>query len=201
MPRDREACLTREDRLVDEDDFRAAFATVATSVAVVTARDEADVLHGMTVSSLCALSRDPPLLLFCVGRDRRCHAALCNADRVCVSVLAQGQESTARRFAAQGERFTGDLAELDGLPAIPGAMSWLLCGHERVVPAGDHSIVIARVQEAHVQERRPLVYWQRAYRPIRVADPDSSPAAAGELVQLRAHGPEAGAVAKLARSV
>jgi flavin reductase ActVB len=189
MPHDRADRPERGLSPFIEQDFRPVFANLATSVAVITARDDANVTHGMTIGSLCALSLDPPLLLFCIDQSRRSHAALCDASQLCVSVLAQGQESTARRFAqAESERFAGDLADLDGLPAVPGAVCWLLCTHERVVDGGDHSIVIARVRWATLHDRRPLVYWQRGYRAIRGAGRDSY-AGTAEVLSLHVKSP------------
>jgi flavin reductase ActVB len=152
---------------LDHQSFRAAFANVATSVAVVTTRDGHGVPHGMTVGSLCALSVTPPLLSFSVERGRRCHEPLSKAERVRVSVLAQGQEHVAQRFSQPyGARFADDVIEIDGLPTVRGALCWLTCSPERVVTAGDHSIIIARVDDARVGKRQPLIYWQRGYRAI-----------------------------------
>src|SRR4051812_22237783 len=69
----------------------AGFGDVPTSVSVVTTVDAAGAPHGMPVGSLCGLSLEPPLLLFCVAHSAGSHARLCAAERYCISVLAQGQ--------------------------------------------------------------------------------------------------------------
>jgi flavin reductase ActVB len=155
---------------LDPQRFRATFSGFATSVAIVTAVDADDVPHGMTIGSLCPLSLAPPLLLFCIARSARAHAPLCAAERYCVSLLAQGQEPAARRFAdPDADRFAPDLADYDGLPAIPDALGWLLCTRHALIDAGDHTIAIAQVEEARTQERLPLLYWRRGYRGLRAA--------------------------------
>jgi flavin reductase ActVB len=155
---------------LDPERFRATFRDVPTSVAVVTTIDSEGTDHGLTIGSLSALSLTPPLLLFCIARSARCHAALCHADRYCISLLAQGQQDVARRFATStAEGFRYDVSEYDGLPAIVGALGWLLCGQERLVNAGDHTIVIARVERATTYDRPPLLYWRRGYRALGVA--------------------------------
>lgn len=106
---------------LDPERFRTTFRAVPTSVAVVTAVDEARVPYGMTIGSLSALSLSPPLLLFCIARSAGSHEAICHADRYCVSLLAEGQEAVARRFSDRGaHRFGPDLVDCDGLPAVPG---------------------------------------------------------------------------------
>src|SRR5207248_649785 len=77
---------------------RAVLSPVPTAVAVVTAIDGTEPC-GMTIGSLGSLSREPPLVLFCVAREARSHPALRAADRYCVSVLAHDQSAVARRFA------------------------------------------------------------------------------------------------------
>ncbi|MFD7340802.1 flavin reductase family protein [Streptomyces violascens] len=169
---------------MDADTFRSAMARIAGPVAVVTVGAPDGVPYGMTVSSLCSVSLRPPLVLFCVAATASCHPVLRTARRWCVSVLAAGQEDVARRFAAKGEdRFAGPgLDTFGGLPAVRGSLVRLLCAYERIVPAGDHSMVIGRVLEAQLPSEggllvspegrladAPLVYHARGYRSLAPA--------------------------------
>jgi flavin reductase ActVB len=152
---------------LDAQRFRTTFSEVPTAVAIVTSVDDDGRPHGMTIGSLSALSLTPPLLLFSIAHSAGSHAALCDADRYCVSLLAQGQEAVARRFAERrADRFGDDLVDFEGLPAIPGALGWLLCSRERIVEAGDHTIAIGRVDRATTHDRPPLLYWRRGYREL-----------------------------------
>jgi flavin reductase ActVB len=149
---------------VDGTQFRAVFGDVPTSVSVVTTVDAAGAPHGMTVGSLCGLSLEPPLLLFCVAHSAGSHARLCAAERYCISVLAQGQDLLARRFAERSsERFRTDLERFHGLPAAPRALAWLLCTRHQLLDAGDHTIVIAAIHETRTFNRAPMLYWRRGY--------------------------------------
>ncbi|MFD9634488.1 flavin reductase family protein [Streptomyces violascens] len=169
---------------MDADTFRSAMTRVAGPVAVVTVRAPDGVPCGMTVSSLCSVSLRPPLVLFCVAATASCHPVLRTARRWCVSVLAAGQEDVARRFAAKGEdRFAGPGLDIfGGLPAVRGSLVRLLCAYERIVPAGDHSMVLGRVLEAQLPSGEgslrpsvghfadaPLVYHARGYRSLAPA--------------------------------
>ena len=151
---------------VDPGTFRAVLSHVPTAVAVVTAIDGTEP-HGMTIGSLGSLSREPPLVLFCVAREARSHPALRTADRYCVSVLAHDQSAVARRFADRDpDRFRYGMFRLHGLPAVVGAAAWLLCARHELVSGGDHTLVIARVEQATHGSSPPLVYHRRAFRTL-----------------------------------
>ncbi len=155
---------------VDDARFRAIFRDVPTSVAVVTTVDEGGAPHGMTVGSLCALSLTPPLLLFCIARSAGSHPSLCRATSYCISVLAQGQDRLARRFAERTEdRFAEGLLEFHGLPAAAEALAWLRCTRQQLVDAGDHTIVIAEIHAAETFDRPPMLYWRRGYGALQAA--------------------------------
>jgi flavin reductase (DIM6/NTAB) family NADH-FMN oxidoreductase RutF len=143
---------------------------VPTSVAVVTA-NTGDGQCGMTIGSLGSLSLGPPLVLFCVARQARSHPGLCAARRYCISVLAEDQASVARRFVSRDpERFRDGTFPMDGLPAVIGATAWLLCSRHDLVAAGDHSIVIARVEQAERGSASPLLYLGRTFRSLTPTD-------------------------------
>ena len=55
---------------IDPAQFREAMGRTASGVTVVTS-DGAAGRVGVTVSSLCSLSMDPPSVLFCIHRDSR----------------------------------------------------------------------------------------------------------------------------------
>ncbi len=151
---------------VDPDTFRAALGRFASGVTVVTTRDAAGNDHGMTVSAFCSVSLEPPLVLACIGHDASMHEAVLRADRFGLSVLEVGQEALARRFADQrSDRFDGvgysrgtlDVALLDD------ALAHLECVVVDRREAGDHTIVIGRVDSATCYQGRPLIYYRGGY--------------------------------------
>jgi flavin reductase (DIM6/NTAB) family NADH-FMN oxidoreductase RutF len=149
---------------VDGAEFRDAAAHVATAVSVVTTLDRHGLPRGMTIGSLCSLSLDPPLVLFCVDRRAGAHSALCGADRFAVNVLAAHQQETASRFAGPADdRFSYPLPFTDGLPVVPDSLATLVCSLHSLADGGDHTIVIARVERTRVSHGRPLVYYGRGF--------------------------------------
>lgn len=149
---------------VDEAEFREAAAHVATAVSVVTTLDEHGRPAGMTIGSLCSLSLEPPLVLFCVARRARAHPVLCAANRLVVNVLADDQQETAARFAGPAaERFSVPTGFADGLPIVPDALATLLCSVHGIADGGDHTIIIAKVERTRVSTGHPLVYYGRKF--------------------------------------
>ncbi|GII88857.1 flavin reductase [Sphaerisporangium siamense] len=158
------------------DGFRDALATVPTAVSVAATVDGHGLPRVVTIGSLCSLSLDPPLVLFCLARDGASHQVFCAADRFAVTVLAEDQADVARRCAGRrSARFSAPLALLDGLPVVPDALAYLLCSSHALVAGGDHTIVIGRVERAEVHPGRPLLYHRRDFHTLAPPEPTGMP--------------------------
>jgi flavin reductase (DIM6/NTAB) family NADH-FMN oxidoreductase RutF len=155
---------------LDPDRFRAVMGHFATGVAVITATSPAGPV-GMTANAVCSLSLDPLLLLVCFDRGARTLAVVRDTERFGVNVLAHGQQHLARLFASKLPE-TDKFAEVahsvqDGIPVLDGALAWVGCRLERLVPGGDHTIGIGAVETAEVAGERvaePLIWYRGAYR-------------------------------------
>jgi flavin reductase (DIM6/NTAB) family NADH-FMN oxidoreductase RutF len=154
---------------IDPDSFRAALGRFASGVTVVTIRDDDDRDHGMTVSAFCSASLEPPLVLACIGHDASMHRAMMQAKHFGVSILAAGQEPLARRFADQrSDRFDGvgyTRGQL-GVALIDDALAHLECVVLDRSEAGDHTVVIGRVEAALCYRGTPLAYYRGGYTQI-----------------------------------
>lgn len=154
---------------IDPDSFRAALGRFVSGVTVITTRDRDGRDHGMTVSAFCSASLDPPLVLACIGHEASMHAAMMQADHFGVSILAAGQEQLARRFADQrSDRFDGvgyTRGQL-GLALIDDALAHLECMVVDRYEAGDHTVVIGRVEAASSYRGPPLAYYRGGYTQI-----------------------------------
>ncbi|MEU4242861.1 flavin reductase family protein [Actinoplanes sp. NPDC026619] len=154
-------------------EFRTVLARFATGVAVVTAATDDGQAVGMTVNSFSAVSLDPPLVLFCVNRASQLHPVFAGAQAFAVHILAQARLPLSRRFARPGlDRFGGVRvgAGRQGVPLLDeGVLAVLECLGERTVPAGDHDIVLGRVERAVLSpyaDADPLIYYGGAYRSL-----------------------------------
>jgi flavin reductase (DIM6/NTAB) family NADH-FMN oxidoreductase RutF len=151
---------------LDPDTFRSALGRFASGVTVVTSRDGAGRYHGLTVSAFCSLSLEPPLVLVCIDRAASMHPVLDDAAYFAVNVLAAGQESIARRFAApETDRFDGIGYErgMTGAPILDDVLAYVECRKTSVIGGGDHTIVIGEVEHAEVRSSGPLLYYRGGY--------------------------------------
>lgn len=146
---------------VDPLVMRQTMGRFATGVAVITTEDEGQP-HGMTVNSLTSVSLDPPLLLVCFNHGARSAEAVVSSRKFVVNILSRRQEAIALRFAARGEDHFGGL-ELEyaahRVPVVPHALAHLECDVERVIEAGDHTVVIGAVIGASAREGDPLGFF------------------------------------------
>jgi flavin reductase (DIM6/NTAB) family NADH-FMN oxidoreductase RutF len=152
--------------MLDAALFRSVLGRFATGVTVVTARDEKERDHGMTVSSFCSLSLEPPFVLICVGHDTVLHGVMRTAPHFAVNVLASGQETLSRRFAEVDEgRFDGlELARgITGCALLAGTVASLECSVVHRYPGGDHSIIVGQVIAAAARDAHPLIHFRGGY--------------------------------------
>jgi flavin reductase (DIM6/NTAB) family NADH-FMN oxidoreductase RutF len=151
---------------LDPDTFRSVLGRFASGVTVVTARiDDADC--GMTVSSFCSLSLQPPLVLACIDRTAEMHDLLAPDLRIVVNILSAPQEALSRRFSEEhgARRFDGIGFSRDdhGIVVLDGVLAWLQCRIAARYPGGDHTLVVAEVDDATTTDLRPLLYYRGGY--------------------------------------
>jgi flavin reductase (DIM6/NTAB) family NADH-FMN oxidoreductase RutF len=161
---------------VDHAAFRRALGQFAAGVTVVTTRDDKGRPLGLTVTSFCSVSLEPPLVLVCVDHRSEAHAGFRQAGLFGVSILAEGQEELSRRFAAGGPaKFKGLelVTGVTGVPLIPGALAHVECRVIATHTAGDHAVYVGEVVAVETRPGRPLVYHDRAYR--RLGGPEEPP--------------------------
>ncbi|MEU6738029.1 flavin reductase family protein [Streptosporangium sandarakinum] len=155
-------------------EFTEAMAGVATAVTVVTVNDERDDVGG-TVGTFTSVSLDPELVMVSLANTGYLNELLLRRDRWAASVLSAGQKAIASRFATPGR--PGARLLLAGTPHHRGALSGALVVEggvaaleaetTHVVPAGDHTLYIARVLGVSYVEPSlaPLVRLRGRYRP------------------------------------
>ncbi|MCA9492116.1 MAG: flavin reductase family protein [Myxococcales bacterium] len=154
------------------DELRSVLSRWASGVAVVTTND-GGLLYGLTVSSFTSVSLDPPLILVSLANANRLTSMIETSHGFAVSLLGADQEAASNYFARPGRLPTPDFTEIagewtpSGLPVIAGSLGWLTCSLHAVLPQGDHTLVIGRVNGAGGDpDQQPLLYWSRAYRRI-----------------------------------
>ena len=88
------------------------------------------------------------------------------ADSFAVNVLSDVQEALSRRFAGKvDDRFAGvgyREGEL-GDPVLDDVLASLQCRVVARHPAGDHVIVVGRVEHGAARDAKPLLYYRGGY--------------------------------------
>jgi flavin reductase (DIM6/NTAB) family NADH-FMN oxidoreductase RutF len=129
--------------------------------------------RGLTASSLVSISDDPPMVMVGLEREATTRAAVLEGKAFNVSVLARSQEFIAERFAGRAPAVDATWREIphrpgtNGIPLIEGCTAWLECGLVAVHPAGDHDIVVGRVEVAVQGAGDPLILWDRSFWTLR----------------------------------
>ena len=161
------AVRRRGDALDDQRSFRDALGRYPTGVAVITATTPRGPA-GLAVNSFTSVSLEPPLVAFCPMLTSTSWAQLRPIGGFAVSLLRASHEEVARRFSQKGvDRFAGQDWALSpaGHPILADALGWLDTTVETITAAGDHEVVIARVDSwSEAGDGEPLVFFSGRYR-------------------------------------
>lgn len=147
--------------------FRDVLGQYASGVTVITTVRHG-VPTGMTCQSFTSVSLDPPLVAFLPMKTSRAFAAIRQSRQFCVNFLAVDQADVSNQFASLAEdKFDGVAWQPTALgsPRLEGTVGWVDCSVEAVHEAGDHYVVIGRVQDLEVGDAtRPLLFHRGQYR-------------------------------------
>lgn len=147
--------------------YRDVLAQYASGVTVVTTM-LGEIPVGMTCQSFTSVSLDPPLVAFLPMRSSRAFAAIRQSRRFCVNFLAAEQIDLSNGFASQAEdKFDGVAWQPTdtGMPRLENTVGWVDCSVHDVHEAGDHYLVIGRVEDLGQGDASdPLLFHQGRYR-------------------------------------
>jgi len=154
-------------------DFIAGMRRLAGGVTIVTAR-LGDVRAGLTATSVCSLTAEPPRLLACVHRDADAHALIIASGYFALNVLTRSQQDLADHFGGRDSshgpsRFAVGrwVAGSTGVPLLVGAAATFECRLTETLTASTHTIFIGEVDALHtVEGASGLVYHDRTYHQL-----------------------------------
>jgi flavin reductase (DIM6/NTAB) family NADH-FMN oxidoreductase RutF len=153
------------------DQFIEGMSHVACTVNVVTT-DGPHGRAGLTVSSMCSVSADPPSLLVCVNHSSESCRIIEKNAVFCVNVLKESQIAVADVFSgrwhesSRSDKFRCARWELlaTGAPALEGALVAFDCRLTSQVRHGTHMVYIGELVDIRrASSRNPLIYANRAY--------------------------------------
>lgn len=151
---------------IDPRALRDAFGAFMTGVTVVTAHDADGNPIGFTANSFSSVSLDPPLVSICLANSSSNYDALANASGFAVNVLSETQKDVSNTFARPvDDRFAVVSWQKGphGAPVFDGGSAWFDCSMFKTVEAGDHLILIGKVEAFENSTRPGLGYARGAY--------------------------------------
>lgn len=146
--------------------LRQAVRRLASGVSVVTVWHD-DLVHGTTVSSVAAVSREPLLIGVCLREESGLSEVIGAARRFAVNILSTRQSALASWFAdpgrprglAQFDHLEWEPDAFSGAPWISGSLASLGCHLTTTIPAGDHNLLLGKVVTARDGEGAPLLHF------------------------------------------
>ena len=162
---------------IDGQAFRDGMRQLAAGVSIIAAEHDG-IRRGLTATSVCSLSDDPPTLIVCVNRSAEAHELIYASRHLSVSILGEDHRTLAERFAGMGgakgeERFAeGDWRTLEtGAPVLADALVGFDC---RVIDCAEcktHRAFIASVVAIRVRDdASPLLYVDQGFAGLRPLD-------------------------------
>ena len=158
-------------------DYTAGMRRLAAGVTIVTSR-QGELRAGLTATSVCSLTAEPPRLLACIHRDADAHGLIVLSRRFAVNVLTPEQLGLSEHFGGRDDshgpaRFAVGPWQVGrtGMPVLADAAAVFECRVVEVATASTHTIFIGEVEAAAYRENAPaLVYHDCEYHRLHRLD-------------------------------
>ncbi|MEV8195275.1 flavin reductase [Rhodococcus pyridinivorans] len=151
----------------DPQTFRRVLGHFPTGVVAITSLDGDGKPTGMAVGSFTSVSLDPPLVAFLPDKSSSTFPKIRENGRFCVNVLGAHQQRVCAAMSIKGGDKFASIAwtpSTHAMPRIHDSVAWLDCEIENVYDAGDHHIVVGRVDELGLDTGdQPLIFFQGGY--------------------------------------
>ncbi|MCA4779390.1 MULTISPECIES: flavin-dependent trigonelline monooxygenase reductase component [Acinetobacter] len=147
-------------------ELRDAFGSFMTGVTVVTTCKDDGTPLGFTANSFASVSLDPALLLVSIAKTSSNYNNFANASHFAINILAEEQKDISNTFARPSDDRFANLAWTKSAshnPVIDQVSAWFDCTTYQVVDAGDHAILIGKVEDFGSAGFAGLGYYRGAY--------------------------------------
>ncbi len=154
--------------------FRNALGRFPTGITVITTMGPDNKPEGLTANSFGAVSLDPPLVQWCLGKKAPSLPIFRDGGYFAINILKDTQRDISNKFATPAEdKFSGvDWRRgLGGAPILANSLAVFECRNETQYEAGDHLIFIGAVEDHTHVDGTPLLYNAGNYG-VAVPHPD-----------------------------
>jgi len=151
---------------ITDDTFKELMKRFASGVTLITFENEGK-YSGLTVSSFCSLSMNPPLILICIDKKIPSHKTLKNGASFGVNICTSEQGKLAWDFAnsnidknelilSQNHRITDNK-----VPLLNDCLASMECKIKEAYEGGDHTIFVGQIENGNFDEESdPLIYYK-----------------------------------------
>jgi len=150
--------------------LRDAFGCFATGVTVITTNPSGGPVQGMTANSFTSVSLDPPLVLWCLGKESDCLTMFSQVPNFAINILSAAQQDLSNHCAKPGDHSLDQFkwqSGKTGAPILDGAITTLDCEVADRIDAGDHIIMLGRVVDmVDGTGEAPLIFNRGQYRDL-----------------------------------
>lgn len=164
-----EQAVTTKETPISPAVFKQSMRRLAGGVCILASARDGE-RHGLTMTAVCSLTLDPPMLIACVNRDAGAYETMRSTRRVSVNLLGSDQVELAELFSSStikgAERFErAEWVEMaSGVPALTGALAVLDCQIVEEKAVGQHSVLFCEVKAARLEsDKDPLVHYDRNF--------------------------------------
>ena len=144
--------------------FRNALGQFGTGVAIVTTVNKRGNI-GITANSFASVSLDPPLVLWSPAKSSKRYDAFTQAQYYAIHLLSNKQRHICQMFVRNSDCFD-DLSwnrSDNNIPLINHCLAIFECQQHAVHDAGDHAIVVGRVERTTLNRGDPLLFFSGSY--------------------------------------
>ena len=151
---------------INDETFKELMKRFASGITLITFENEGK-LSGLTVSSFCSLSMNPPLILICIDKKIPSHDSLKNGASFGVNICTSEQGKLAWDFANSNIDKNELILSLnhritdDKVPLLNDCLASMECTLKETYEGGDHTIFVGQIESGDFSEESdPLVYYK-----------------------------------------
>ncbi|MBB5426759.1 flavin reductase (DIM6/NTAB) family NADH-FMN oxidoreductase RutF [Paraburkholderia sp. JPY158] len=165
--------VSEEAARLNTRELRDAFGAFMTGVTIVTTASDNGKPLGFTANSFSSVSLDPALLLVSIAKTSSNYQTFSTTGHFAINILAEGQKELSNTFARPSDdRFANVAWHLsqNRNPLIDDVSAWFDCTTHAVIDAGDHALIVGKVEAFHSAGYAGLGYYRGGYfTPARVS--------------------------------
>ncbi|MBC78571.1 MAG: hypothetical protein CL772_01040 [Chloroflexi bacterium] len=146
--------------MIDEMDFRKSWSFFPTGVSVLAVKNQNDIIHGMTASSVMSISLDPPIIMVSVGIERSILKNLETSEFISVSLLSKDQSDIANYFSKAHSSDNDFFYHKKDVFYIKDSLCYFMCKKNNSIKIGDHFVYFLEVKKLEFKDKPPLVWYK-----------------------------------------